>query len=271
MADGTPVQMYTYAWGRDSYCDGQAIIGEGASDLHRYIEGVRYGLGWPWHRMLPEKVYVRVLDRDGEPIPGADLKWWYCSPGDAHEEGAGTTGDDGRWLTNMTKGRRYIFDPFNIPLRDSRAYDAIAHVFTVDVNGYSDFGIIGADDTDAHSRYTLMAKSITHREGWTWDFHTLYKAGAPKPSFGVVSGVRGRGIVLNVDSKKGRTYRLYRRWEPTYTYKKIAEKVADSDTLSFEDDMEAEDWFGGNRFRAVYYVTEVSDGAESLPQRIFAT
>ena len=51
--------------------------------LHRYLEGVRYGLGFPWHKMLPDKVYVRVLDRDGKPVPGANLKWWYCSPGDA--------------------------------------------------------------------------------------------------------------------------------------------------------------------------------------------
>ena len=269
MGDGAPVQMYTYAWGRDSFCDGQAIIGEGAADLHRFIEGVRYGLGWPWHRMLPAKVFVRVLDRKGEPVAGARVTFWTYTPTECRRVRSGRTGVDGRWDTGLPGGTSTLFDPLGIPLYDDPECDALAHVYTVDFDGYSEFGILGADDVTSHSRYTLMARSVTHPQEWTWDLPTLYEDGAPLPEFDVAGGVRGRAIKLEVRGEPGRRFRLYRRWEPTYRFERIDEQLATDGRAVFTDDMGAEDWFGSNRYRAVYYVTQVGEGIESLPRRVY--
>jgi len=126
------------------------------------------------------------LTATGKPVEGMNIKWWNCSPTEQHEEGNGITGADGRWLSNITKGERYIYEPFNIPLRRDPAYDALAHLFTFEINGYTDFMILGAEDVASHSRHTLMQKSLTNRAEWTWDFKTLYKPGAPKPTFDMV-------------------------------------------------------------------------------------
>ncbi len=291
MGDGTPVQMYTYAWGLDSFCSGHAIIGEGASDLHRYIEGIRYGLGWPWHRMLPDKINVRVLDRDGQPVASAPVKMWLYPECTLHS--SGTTDAQGLWDPNFPKkptdgspGYR-IFEPFGFKIWEGEGPDSLAQVFTVDFPGYSDFMIWGAEETTAHSRYTLMQASLLHREGWTWDFHTLYKAGAPAPRFDVTAAVQGRKITLTVSGPPAKRHKIYRRWEPTYTYELIEDgsnllvavqkdgketqldPTQQQQPIVFADDMGAQDWYNKGRFRATYYVTEVlDDGTESLPKRI---
>ena len=264
---GTPVQMYTYAWGLDSYCSGHAIIGEATCDLHRYLEGVRYGLGFAWHKLLPAKVNVRVLDRNGQPVPDARVSCWRYpaqeneDAGDngsavdsgstvengsavenesrvKHESNAarggpfssGMTDAAGLWDPGINKHPGPRFDPFNLPQYDDQILDATAQVFTVDLPGYSDFMIWGAEDTHAHSRYTLMQEMLLHPDGWTWDFKTLYQAGAPAPQFDVTAAVQGRKISLSVRSAAAgaaalqNKFRLYRRWEPTYAFERIAER-----------------------------------------------
>ncbi|MFO0915042.1 MAG: hypothetical protein U0795_18930 [Pirellulales bacterium] len=272
MGDGSPVQMRTYAWGLDSYCSGHAIIGEPACDLHRYIEGTRIGLGWGWHRMLPEQVRVRVLDRDGQPIAQAPVTMWLHPDNEKFRRGV--TGDDGTWNPDLTEGKS-VYEPFNLPQYEGRALDALAQVFVVDLPGYSDFTIWGAEDVAAHSRYRLMQASLLNPEQWTWNFRTLYKAGAPKADFRVTAGVQGRQIRLTMDAKPGASYRVYRRWEPTYVYQLLGEAQLEPaepggrTQAVFTDDMGAEDWYTSKRYRASYYVTEVVNGTESLPVRIY--
>lgn len=272
MGDGEPVQMRTYAWGLDSFCSGHAIIGEPTCDLHRYVEGARIGLGWAWHKMLPAKVRVRVLDRDGRPVAAAPITLW-THPGNEKFNG-GVTGADGRWDPNLTTGKT-VYEPFNLPQYDGPALDALAHVFVVDLPGYSDFMIWGAEGVAAHSRYLLMQASLLHPDEWTWDFHTLYKRGAPKADFNVTAGVRGRKIALTIDAVPNAAYRIYRRWEPTYTFDLIGEVKPEPAgangrlQATFTDDMGAEDWYSSKRYRAVYYVTKVLDGVESLPRRVY--
>ena len=297
MADGTPVQMYTYAWGLDSFCSGHAIIGEATCDLHRYIEGARYGLGWPWYQMLPEKVHVRVLDRDGQPVSEAPISLWLYP--DSRKHSTGKTDAAGLWDPGLRREQsggkegegdpaepKYrLFEPFNIKVWDGAGLDALAQVFVVDLPGYSDFAIWGSEDTSAHSRYMLMQASLLHPKEWTWDFKTLYKRGAPEPKFDVVAAVRGTKVALGIKSLAGKQsdsesrFRVYRRWEPTYTYERIdggdghvTQATADKPVV-FNDDMAAKDWYMQGRYRAAYYVTSVSSGGtgeiESLPRRVY--
>lgn len=272
MGDGDPVQTRTYAWGLDSYCSGHAIIGEPTCDLHRYVEGVRIGLGWAWHKMLPAKVHVRVLDRDGQPVAEAPISVWLHPENQKHR--SGVTAADGTWDPQLTTDKS-IYEPFNIPQYDGRALDALAHVFTVDLPDYSDFAIWGAEDIAAHSRYTLMQASLLYPDDWTWDFHTLYKAGAPKADFHVTAGVQGRKITLTIEAKPQARYRVFRRWEPTYVFEPLGYAQlepgdgADRAQATFSDDMGAEDWYMSQRYRASYYVTEVLHDTESLPKRVY--
>lgn len=294
LADGARVQMYTYAWGLDSFCSGHAIIGEATCDLHRYIEGARYGLGWPWHQMMPDKVRVRVLDRDNQPVASAPISLWLYP--DDRKFSAGKTDAAGLWDPglqgkdgNAGSENYRLFEPFNIKLRDGGAMDALAQVFVVDLPGYSDFAIWGSEDTHAHSRYTLMQRALTHRAGWTWDFKTLYKRGAPAPAFDVTAAIKGTKVALGITPAAGQqptpaldpraSYRVYRRWEPTYSYERIdngqlsPKATRQSAPLVFTDDMASRDWYTQGRFRATYYVTSVTPGAageiESLPRRVY--
>jgi len=269
MADGTPVQMNTYAWGLDSFCSGHAIIGEPTADLHRYLEGARYGLGFAWHRMLPERIAVRVLDRDGEPVADVPIAMWTYPQGARHLDGR--TAADGTWDPQINTGRNDVFTPFNLPQYSGRVLDSLAQVFVVDFPGYSEFMIWGAEDIAAHSRYTLMHQTIINRAEWTWDFHTLYKAGAPQPEFDIVAAVQGRAITMQISGAPAAAYRVYRRWEPTYRFEHIADVQAPdgATTATFTDDMGAADWYMAGRYRAAYYVTERTDSGESLPRRIY--
>lgn len=273
MADGEPVQEYTYCWGLDSYCSGHAIIGEATCDLHRYLEGVRYGLGFGWHLLLPDKLAVRVLDRDGDPVPNAQVQLWLHPQNKLHEQGV--TGPDGTLPLSFPaqpgEERTFtVFEPFNLKLWNGDALNSLAEVFTVALPGYTDFAILGTEDTDAHSRYTLMHRSLTDGAGWTWDLHTLYKAGAPEPDFELTAAVQGRGIAFSMTGGKAGEYRIYRRWEPTYTFEQIGTVTAANGAAQFTADMGAADWFMHDRYRAAYYVTGVTaDGAESLPRRVY--
>jgi hypothetical protein len=108
-----------------------------------------------------------------------------------------------------------------------------------------------------------------------------------------VAGVQSRQISLAITGVPHRPFRIYRRWEPTYTFERIAEvalpelttlRTPDGESFQvrtddlydsavrpvvFTDDLGAADWYMKGRYRAAYYVTEVVDGVESLPKRVY--
>jgi hypothetical protein len=108
---------------------------------------------------------------------------------------------------------------------------------------------------------------LLNPDEWTWDFQTNYLAEAPQPDFKLVGAVRGTTISINVDGPKGK-YGLYRSWEPAYIREKLGEFDAGGGSAPMIQDMAAADSYSSGRFRAIYEVTRLVDGRESLPRRI---
>jgi hypothetical protein len=271
MADGTPAQIRTWCWTADSFGSGHTRISWPACELMKQVQvGARNNSIRDWESLAPDNIYVRVLDRDGNPVPGAEVKLWPL--GQSLPYGQGTTGADGRW--NMTSlwgpptvdafGRKHYYQAASNGL-----IHAMAQVFTVKIGDhYQDAAVWGSEELAAHSRHTYMGHSFTDTASWTWDFQTNYAPGASPPAFIVTAAVQGTLATLAATGEPGATYRVYRRWEPRYVRTLLGEFAATDTTLTLPLNMAEADSFGSGRFRAIYEVTQVQDGAESLPRSV---
>jgi len=272
MADGTPVQLRTWVWPADSFGSGHTRISWPACEMmRRVLVGVRNAAIMNWETLAPDRTFVRVLDRDGQPVGGAEVKLWTLGSGTPYA--VGVTDDEGRWeITSLfgsptvdSLGRRHYFGAAGL-------IHSGAQVFTVAIGrDYQDCAVWGAEDTGAHSRHTYMGHSFTDEDSWTWDFRTNYKAGVPAPDFAVAAAVQGVNVSLGVTGPPGATYRVYRRWEPTYIRTAMGEYAAEGATLAISQSLAAADSFGSGRFRATYEVTRVQGDTESLPRVVQVT
>jgi len=275
MGDGAPVQLATHVWGPDLFADGQAAITVPACELmKRYIVGSR-GVGLErWWTVCPPKWYVRILDRDGKPVPNAEVAAWRCQY--ATPAIVGKTGPDGRLDLTSDLGQPTI-DNLGIThyyhgnATETHLADAIAQIFTVKIGAYQDSAILGAEDSAAMGRNTLLYHAMVDKKEWTWDLPTNFKAGAPSPGFSVQTGVKGATVEMHVSGQTGATYRLYRRWEPSYVRRVLGEYTATGAFLAITQNMAEPDGYGKNRFRAIYELTERSAKGESLPRVITVT
>lgn len=270
MADGSPVQMRTNLWGPDLFGDGHALIGPAACEvMKRYLVGSRGAGIEAWWTVAPKTMKVQILDRAGKPVPNAEVTWW----SDSHTGavGSGTTDANGCWDVSSYFGK--LSPPDKIGVRhfygdqNGGLSDFNAQIFTVKIGNYTDAAICGASDVNAHSRLTFLYQAMVNPSGWTWPLKTNYAPNAPEPDFKLVGAVRGTTISIDVDGPKGK-YALYRSWEPAYIREKIGEFEAGGDADAMIQDMTAKDGYGGLRFRAIYEVTRLVDGKESLPRRI---
>ena len=271
LADGTPVQLRASCWAPDSFADNSAVLGYPTGTyVAKYLAGSR---GWghlPWYDYAPEKVFIRVLDRAGKPLPGAKVTMFPI--GSSKPYASGVTGADGRWDTGHPKNPPYNVNKFGIKEWRGGMMDAFAHVVTVELPGYQDASIWGMEDQTSYGKYTLFYHAIVDPKEWTWDFRTNYLADAQKPTFTVSAATKGREVVLGINGRKGTSYRLYRRWEPTYNRVFIGSFKADAPYLAIKQDMAEADSHRSGRFRAIYEVTEIVDNKyESLPRSVQCT
>ena len=266
MADGTPVQMFTHAWGADLFSSGEAIVNPAEAESTRQnLAGIRQGAEIGWWQYAPDRVFLRVLDRDGSPVAGAQVTiWQYWA---ATADATGTTGADGRWEVSS------LLTYLNTDALGHKHYSgftsALSAILTVRIGSYQDACIMGADDTlgfSSSGRLTALYNAFANRSEWTYDIKTNYKAVAPEPSFELETAVQGTTVQLGISAVPGRIYRLYRRFEPAYIRTFIGEYSTPGTTLSITQDMAAADSRSSGRFRAIYEVTEVVGGVESLPR-----
>ena len=273
MSDGTPVQLATYCWGADSYSTGATRLGWPASEMmHRLLVGVRNNSIMNWESLAPDRTLVRVLDRDGNPVSGAQVRLY--TYGDRTPYASGVTGGDGRWDTTPiweaptldAFGRKHYFDAANHGL-----IHTATQIFTVQIGAhYQDSAIWDTTDTASHGRHTYMGHSLTDEAEWTWDIHTNYAPGAAAPTFDVVAAVQGNIVTLGVTGTSGATYRLYRRWEPAYIRTLVGEYPSAGNTCTITQDLTAPDSHRSGRFRAIYEITQLA-GGETLPRVIQVT
>lgn len=268
MADGTPAQIATYCWGPDSYSTGHAMIGPPACEMmRRYVVGGRGGAPEQWWELSPEKIWIRVLDRSGKPVPNAKVVLWPLGTHKPYSQGV--TGKDGRWDTGLPKGPARV-DRFGVK-HYNRIGDEMSFVVTASIRGYQDEAILGQETIASHGRYTILYHSFLDPKGWTWDLKMNYAANAAKPAFNVDAAVQGSMAELGVSGKLGATYRVYRRWEPAYIRTLVGTYKAKSATLKIPMDMSAPDSQRKGRFRAIYEVTQVTGKRESLPRTVQVT
>lgn len=265
MADGSPVQQMTYAWGPDSFSTGEAVLNLPLVTLAQYgLIGVRNSGISEWWTLAPDSIYVRVLDRNNQPVPGAHVT---LTPyGSTRSPISGVTWSDGRWYTGLpsmdptvdTFGRKHY--PGDLANNDL--------VATVQIGSYQDAAMMGAESTNAYGHITTMYQSFITPSEWTWDFHTNYQPGAPAPDFTLVGAIEGTKVRLGVTGPAGSAYRVYRRWEPAYIRTSLGQFTATGSTLNVTQDMAASDSRGGGRARAIYEVTRVTADGESLPRTV---
>ncbi len=270
MADGTPTQFQTNLWGPDLFGSGHALIGPNACELmKRYIVGSRGSGMDPWWTVAPAKVNVQVVDRNGKPVPGAEVTWQ--TDGKDPFVAKGTTDANGMWDIAPVFGKPSEPDKLGIVHHygdgGHNVMDNNGMIFTVKIGDYVDAAIYGADDVNSHSRLTLFYQAMMNPDYGTWKIKTNYLPDAPKPDFSIVAAVKGSQVSMGINGPTSE-YILYRRWEPAYIREKVLAFQGGKEAQAIFQDMAEADSHGKGRFRAIYEVTRVTPSGESLPKRI---
>ncbi len=267
MHDGTPVKLRTWVWAPDSYGTGHTRITWPACEImDRHIVGVRNNYMPNWLNLVSDRTFIRVLDRYGQPVYGAEVKIWEFG----HDEpwGTGYTDSSGRWETTNLWGSYWV-DDFGRKHYDNGGR---MHLVTVRIgSSYQDFSIPGIESRAPFSHHSYMGHSFTDPDEWTWDFETNFAFETPGPDFELIAAVKGSTAQIGIQGEAGATYKLYRRWEPAYIRTLVGEFTATDDLLTITQDMAAADSHSSGRFRATYEVTEDLGWTESLPQRVQVT
>lgn len=270
MADGSPVQFQTNLWGPDLFGDGRALIGPNACELmKRYMVGSRGAYIERWWTVAPAKVNVQVVDRNGKPVPGAEVVW--NTDGKEPFVAKGVTDANGLWDVTPVFGKPSEHDKLGIVHYygdgGHNVMDNNSMIFTVKIGDYVDAAIMDTEDVNSHSRLTLFYRAMVDPNTYTWKFKTNYAPDAPKPDFELQAAVRGSMVSIGVNGPSGE-YVLYRRWQPAYIRERLFTFKGGKGAEPILQDMAEPDSYGKDRFRAIYEVTRLTPSGESLPRRI---
>ena len=270
LGDGRPVQLTSRYWTADILTTGHRVVGVPAAEYaRRFMQGVRGVKPPAWTEMAPEKVIVRVVDREGAPVTGATVSLWPYGKTSALR--SGTTDSEGRWDTGHPYGPAAP-DVFGKKHWTTGMQADPAVMFVVSVGYHSEAFLLGADDAGAHSRLTLFLHAMTDSTEWVTELRLNWLKSAVPPDFTIDVPVQGTMVELQVNGKPGLRYRLYRRWEPAWIRTLIGEYPTGDGKVIVPLELSAPDSWGKGRFRATYEVTSVdAEGKESLPQSASVT
>lgn len=268
-ADGRPVQLASRYWRADISSTGHRVAGVPAAEYaRRFLQGVRGAPLPAWTEMAPDKVVVRVLDRFGNPVPGATVA--LVPYGKASPLRSGTTDTTGRWDT----GHPYepsSTDTFGLKRWKNGLQADAGTIVTVAIGTHSEAHLLGSADAGAHGRLALFLHSMTDKAEWAADVRINWAPGALPPDFSVEAPVQGTMVELAIKGQPGSLFRVYRRWEPAWIRTPVGEFPASEGTALVPLDLAGPDSWGRGRTRATFEVTSVApDGTETLPRTVTA-
>ena len=278
LADGRIPQFRTWVWSNQEHANNCNVFSENDVLTHTHVVGMRNVGREPnathlgWDRVLPKKVFVKIVDRNGNPIANANVGLWRQN--DTAVFHSGTTDATGTWDTGHPYGEvptlvgTSLEPHYTSP--DGLAGNGTALFVTVDVNGYRDAAPLGSEGHRSLGLYTTLGAYHVNPDSYTWTFKTNYAPSAAAFTAPVTAAVAGGTTNINVGA--GGTYRLYRQLPPTYERVRIGADVTGATSVTLSDNLSATDGvvnaFNRPPGRALYEITSVSGGAESLPAQL---
>src|SRR5664280_839121 len=210
MGNGKIPQWFTSVWQNDEMSNNCNVFSETQTLIIQHAIGMR-NVGHPgWHQIMPKKIYVKVLDRFGNPVSGTKLALWRQYDTQAHA--TGTTDSTGTWDTGHPYGETPTYDSFyNEPHYsgpDALTGDGSPGVWiTAEVNGYVDAAVLGAtsepgtgvlgyDRHSAFGRVTFLEAYHAHPDSYTWTFRTNYAPSASAFTKQVSAVVEGTQLAV---------------------------------------------------------------------------
>ncbi|HEY7371408.1 MAG TPA: cellulose binding domain-containing protein, partial [Polyangia bacterium] len=279
LGNGRVPQIHSWVWSNQEHANNCNIFSENDVLGHIHLVGMRVAgqpggdisqpgmeTHWAWWTIAPAKVLIKVVDRAGNPVPNATVNLWRQY--DTAVFKTGTTNASGIWDTGHpygetpvisgTSNEPHYFSPGGL------AGSGHALFVTVDVNGYREASVFGADGHRSHGAFTLLGAYHVDPTSYTWTFKTGYAPSAAAMTAPVTAAVSGEDVRISVGGTG--PYRLYRMLPPAYERVRIG-----TDGVAFSDNLAAEDGIVnvyGNPGRATYEITSVSGATESLPLQL---
>lgn len=267
LGNGRPLQIRTWCANPDVFStDARMQFCKGTADLHRHTPGMRNMGHENWGLAAPATNLARVLSRSGVPLAGAMVRSYVLENGRAVLKNTVATDNDG--LADINWPPRPLSWSGTDSVYGYRKYDGPAlgrYIFlTIAFPGYSDGWVWRQNDREYmhSSNLSLPARAFVNPWWDVWDVPTLYEPGAPAYAHAAELVVEGAAVRVTTAAVAGNRYRVYRRVPPTYHFELVTNVVAVSTTLQLTPPM------GSGQLRAIFYLTEESNGIESNP-RIF--
>ncbi|NUN50339.1 MAG: hypothetical protein HUU15_16120, partial [Candidatus Brocadiae bacterium] len=269
MGNSLPVQIASSYWGPDTFSTGHAMAGTPAAEfVRRFLAGTRGTSCEAWWELAPDRVSIRVLDRAGKPVPDATVSVYGL--GRSAPIRTGKTDASGKFDTGHAP-EGSAPDLFGRK-RWKKGLPAEAGVIvTVSAGDCHDAVLLGGNSTEAHGRYALFHHAMVNEQEWIFDVALNWAPGAPAADFTLEAPVQGTAVELRAVAAGARTWRVWRRQEPSWHRALVGEYPSSDGSLLLPLDLTTPDSWGKDRRRVRFEVTSVVDGVESGSRSIYVT